>query len=159
MQLSLKKSLTNWIKVEGDDPPAEFLVDYPTREQSRELQSIAFGDKYSGNDRMLKYAQLFIKYAVKDWKNMFGDDDKEIECKIVDNELYGGEKQTGFEKYKESLGDLYIHKREEYYRLLNEYDAEHQDLWWALVKVPGRALAIYNSIAPEVEFTDNDKKK
>ena len=122
MQLSLKKSPTNWIKVEGDDPPAEFLVDYPTREQSQELQSIAFGDEYSGNDKMLKYAQLFIKYTIKDWKNMFGDDDKEIEC------------------------------------VMNG-DGLDNKLWWALVKDPSRALAIYNTIAPEVEFTDNDKKK
>ena len=122
MQLSLKKSLDNWIKVEGDDPPAEFLVDYPTREQSQELQSIAFGDKYSGNDRLLKYAQLFIKYAVKDWRNMLDDDDKEIKCVMNGSGL-------------------------------------DDKLWWALVKVPDRALAICNTIAPEVEFTDNDKKK
>ncbi len=122
MQLSLKKSLDKWITVEGDDPPAEFKVDYPTREQTQELQSIAFGGKYSSNDVMLKYAQLFIKFVIKDWKNMVDDNDKEVKCIMNGNGL-------------------------------------DEDLWWALVKRPETALAIYNAIAPEIEFNDTDKKK
>ena len=122
MQLSLKKSLDRWVTIEGDTPPAEFKIDYPTREQQQELQSIAFGDKLSGNDRMLKYAQLFIKYTVKDWKNMFDEDDKEIKC------------------------------------IMNGAGLDH-DLWWALVKRPETAMAIYLTLSPEIEFTEADKKK
>ena len=89
MQLSLKESFNKWIDIEvkEGDPKVRFKVDYPTREQYQELQSIAFGDKYSGNDKMLKYAQLFIRYVVKDWEDIFDGDDKKLECVLVDNEL------------------------------------------------------------------------
>ena len=71
---------------------------------------------------MLKYAQLFIKYCVKDWKNMFDDNDKEIKCVMNGNGL-------------------------------------DEDLWWALVKRPETAMAIYLALSPEIEFTEADKKK
>ena len=123
MQLSLKKSSDKWISIEvekGD--PVEFKLDYPTREQFQELQSIAFSDKYSGNDKMLKYAQLFIKYAVKDWKGIVDGDNKELKCVLKDGEV-------------------------------------EDDLWWGLAQRPEMAMNIYLSIAPEIEFTETDKKK
>jgi hypothetical protein len=122
MQLSLKKSSDKWIDIETEGDPVRLKVDYPTREQSQELQSIAFSDKYSGNDKMLKYAQLFIRYAVKDWEGILDGDDKKLECKVIDNEL-------------------------------------EEELWWGLVQKPEQAMNLYLSIAPEIEFTEQDKKK
>ena len=139
MQLSLKKSFNEWVEVgeNEDGSKVEFKLDYPTREQQQKLQSIAFGGEYSGKDIMLKYAQLFIKYTVKDWKNVFLDG-KLIDCKIIDNELFGGT-QVIFDEFGKP-------KKED-------------DLWWALVNYPPRALDIYNIIGEEVEFTEADKKK
>ena len=84
MKLALKKSFNRWIKVgkEGE----EFYIDYPSIEQDQELQSIMFGDEYSGSDRMLKYAQAYLKYVIKDWKNV-NDESGPVKCKIVNNEL------------------------------------------------------------------------
>ena len=84
MKLALKKSFNRWIKVgkEGE----EFYIDYPSIEQDQELQSIMFGDEYSGSDRMLKYAQAYLKYVIKDWKNV-NDESGPVKCKIFNNEL------------------------------------------------------------------------
>jgi hypothetical protein len=85
MKLAVKKSFSNWIKVgkEGE----EFLIDYPSVEQEQELQSIKFSDSYSGADRGLKFAQFYLKYVIKDWKNVNDENGKAIKCKIVNNEL------------------------------------------------------------------------
>jgi hypothetical protein len=85
MKLALKKSFSNWVKVgeEGE----EFLIDYPSIEQEQELQSIKFSDKYSGADRGLKFSQYYLKFVIKDWKNVNDEDGKPIKCKLVSNEL------------------------------------------------------------------------
>jgi len=85
MKLSLKKSFNNWVKVgkEGE----EFLIDYPSIEQDQKLQSIKFSDEFSGNDKPLKYFQYFLKFVIKDWKGITGEDGKPIKCKLVNNEL------------------------------------------------------------------------
>jgi len=84
MKLALKKSFNRWVKVgkEGE----EFYIDYPSIEQGQVLQSILFGDEYSGSDRMLKYAQAYLRFVIKDWKNV-NDESGPVKCKIVDNEL------------------------------------------------------------------------
>ena len=84
MKLALKKSFNRWVKVgkEGE----EFYIDYPSIEQGQALQSILFGDEYSGSDRMLKYAQAYLRFVIKDWKNV-NDESGPVKCKIVDNEL------------------------------------------------------------------------
>ena len=84
MKLALKKSLTRWVKVGKENE--EFYIDYPSIEQEQGLQSIMFGDEYYGSDRMLKYAQAYLKYVIKDWKNI-NDESGPVKCKVVDNEL------------------------------------------------------------------------
>ena len=85
MKLALKKSLTRWVKVGKENE--EFYIDYPSIEQEQELQSIKFGDKYSGVDKMMRHAQAYLKFVIKDWKNINDSDGKAIGCKIIDNEL------------------------------------------------------------------------
>ena len=85
MKISTKKSFNNWIKV-GENGE-QFLVDYPSVDQQQELQSIQFGDKYSGGDKALKFFQYFLKYVIKDWKGITDEDGKEIKCIVKNNEL------------------------------------------------------------------------
>jgi len=87
MRLSLKKSFNNWIEIEGEDGKVKFLIDYPTREQEQELQSILFSKKYTGDDLGLKYSQRYLKYVIKDWEGLFDDDGNAVKCEIVNNEL------------------------------------------------------------------------
>ena len=89
MQLSLKKSFNNWIEVgENDDKSkVKFKLDYPSREQEQELQSIKYGDKFTGGDISLKYAQRFLKYVIKDWEGVSDQDGNKVECKLKQNEL------------------------------------------------------------------------
>jgi len=84
MKLALKKSFNRWVKVGKENE--EFYIDYPSIEQEQGLQTILFGDEYSGSDRMLKYAQAYLKFVIKDWKNV-NDESGPVKCKIVDNEL------------------------------------------------------------------------
>ena len=88
MKLALKKSFNRWVKVGKENE--EFYIDYPSIEQEQGLQTILFGDEYSGSDRMLKYAQAYLKFVIKDWKNINDSDGKAIGCKIIDNELDKG---------------------------------------------------------------------
>lgn len=89
MQLSLKRSFNNWIEVgeNEDKSKVKFKLDYPTREQEQELQTIKYGEKYSGGDISLKYAQQFLKYVIKDWEGVTDQDKNKVECKLVNNEL------------------------------------------------------------------------
>ena len=57
MKLALKKSFNRWVKVGKENE--EFYIDHLSVEQGQALQSILFGDEYSGSDRMLKYAQAY----------------------------------------------------------------------------------------------------
>jgi len=84
MKLALKKSFNRWVKVGKESE--EFYIDYPSIEQDQALQTILFSDEYTGSDRMLKYAQAYLKYVIKDWKNV-NDESGPVKCKIVDNEL------------------------------------------------------------------------
>jgi len=84
MKLALKKSFNRWVKVGKENE--EFYIDHLSVEQGQALQSILFGDEYSGSDRMLKYAQAYLKFVIKDWKNV-NDESGPVKCKIVDNEL------------------------------------------------------------------------
>ena len=36
---------------------------------------------------MLKYAQEYIRYVVKDWKGITDENDKELKCELVGDEL------------------------------------------------------------------------
>src|SRR3990167_211359 len=85
MKLALKTSFNNWVKVgkEGE----EFLIDYPTIEQEQFLQAIKYDDILSINGRVLKYGQYYIKFVVKDWKNVIDESGKPIKCIIKNNEL------------------------------------------------------------------------
>lgn len=78
MKLKPKRSFNNWID-SGDN--VKLLIDYPTRQQSQKLQDILFDERLSENVRMAKYAQLYIKFTVKDWQ---GIDEK---FQLVDNEM------------------------------------------------------------------------
>ena len=84
MKLALKKSFNRWVKVGKENE--EFYIDHLSVEQEQGLQTILFGDEYSGSDRMLKYAQAYLKFVIKDWKNV-NDESGPVKCKIVDNEL------------------------------------------------------------------------
>ena len=67
MLLRKKKSLSDWIDVgEG----MKIKIDYPTREQEQELQTILFSDDYSGNDKLLKWSQQYVRFTVKDWQGV-----------------------------------------------------------------------------------------
>lgn len=89
MLLSKRKSLNNWIVVgeNKDNEKVEFLIDYPSVDQEQKLQSIQFGEEYKGNDLALKYAQYFLKFVIKNWKNVKYNDGTNIECKVINNEL------------------------------------------------------------------------
>ena len=133
MKLKTKKSFNNWVRVDEDSEDSiEFLLDYTNREQTLRLQSIGFGDDYSGNDKGLKFAQYFIKFTVKDWRSTNGtgktetyllnEDNEKVYCKVINNEL-------------------------------------EDDIWWALVNDPITAMGIFGKIREELEFSDADKKK
>ncbi len=84
MKLALKHSESHWVDIsEG----VKFLIDYPTREQEQELQSITFGSKFTGTDVNLKYTQKYVKFTVKDWQGVTDSEGKEIKCVLKDNEL------------------------------------------------------------------------
>jgi len=129
MALSLK-----WVKVgtKGDGSIIEFNVISYSTEQHKRLHSIAFGDKYSGNDKGLKYAQYFIKFTVKDWRTTYPDGREEpfliydngikVKCELENNEL-------------------------------------KEDIWWELVSDIAMAMGIFTTIKPLVELNDTDKKK
>lgn len=90
MKLYLRNNGTkeNWIDIDlGDGEPFKLLLDYPTPEQEQKLQSILFGVDYLGNDKIIKYAQLIIKYSVKGWKGITDKDGKEVELKLDKNEM------------------------------------------------------------------------
>ena len=89
MKLSLKKSFNNWVEVgeTEDGKKVKFLLDYPTREQEQQLQTILFSGDYKNNDLGLKYSQQYLKYVIKDWENVLDDDGKPIKCQLINNEL------------------------------------------------------------------------
>lgn len=76
MLIKPKRSFSNWIPTDL----GEILIDYPTREQAQVLQDVLYGELPS-NAKMIRYAQLYIKFTLKDWK------DQEEKCVLVNNEL------------------------------------------------------------------------
>ena len=89
MKLSLKKSFNNWVEVgeNEDGSKVKFLLDYPTREQEQRLQTILFGGNYKDNDLGLKYSQQYLKYVIKDWENVFDQDNQLVKCEVINDEL------------------------------------------------------------------------
>ena len=89
MKLSLKKSFNNWVEVgeNEDGSKVKFLLDYPTREQEQHLQTILFGGNYKDNDLGLKYSQQYLKYVIKDWENVFDQDNQLVKCEVINGEL------------------------------------------------------------------------
>jgi hypothetical protein len=85
MKISLKKSFNRWVKV-GENGE-QFYIDYPTIDQEQHLQSILFGDEFTGNDKANKYFQYYLKYCIKDWKNINDENGGAIKCVIKNNEL------------------------------------------------------------------------
>ena len=123
----------------GDD---QFLIDYPTREQSYKLRQIflELNDIPMKDGELLfkemtpeqiarvaiadkKYMESYLKFTIKDWK-VKDADGNDVKCALVNNEL----SNDLFERMCDSLSqeDLQI---------------------------------IYKAISKELEFTESDKKK
>ena len=74
--LAKKKSKTNWIEIDN----IKLLIDYPTNNQEMLLQEILL-DNLSEQIKQLRYARLYLRYTIKDWKGI------EADCLIINNEL------------------------------------------------------------------------
>lgn len=152
MNIKLKKSETRWVTIED----AEFKIDYPTIDQQDEINEVQYqlgllqyidrlegetDEDYAG--RYLsqleklpieskakietlgkKVCRLYIKYTIKDWKNINNENGEPVKCKLVNNAL------------EDSIFNSFVK------------DMSFMEL-----------LTFFNSIKPEVEFTDTDKKK
>lgn len=77
IKLAKKKSKSDWIKIDE----VELLVDYPTNEQEVRLQEVMVDSSLDKEVRNLRYARLFLKFVIKDWKGI------DEECKLYNNEL------------------------------------------------------------------------
>ena len=128
MKLALKKSLTRWVKVGKENE--EFYIDYPSIEQEQELDTIKNGDKYSGVDKAIKHAQLYLKYVIKDWKGINDENGHPIKCELTEVLMDG---KTNYEL---------------------EYN-----LWWSLVKDSNIMIGLFVPFWNELEPTESDKKK
>jgi len=62
--LAKKKSFSDWVKVDE----TELKIDYPTNKQEKILQEIMIDNSLSESVKQLKYARLYLKYTIKDWK-------------------------------------------------------------------------------------------
>lgn len=152
MNIKLKKSETRWVTI-GD---AEFKIDYPNLDQQDEINEVQYQlgllqyiDRFEGETdedyagRYLsqleklpieskakietlgkKVCRLYIKYTIKDWKNINNENGEPVKCKLVNNAL------------EDSIFNSFVK------------DMSFMEL-----------LTFFNSIKPEVEFTDTDKKK
>jgi hypothetical protein len=148
MDIKLKKSKSKWVDI---DEKSQFLIEYPTIEQSEELKEIAMTialiddslllqetpdkrtltlEKLTAEDKakMLKLSERLykrtIRYCVKDWKGVPNEEGENVKCRVINNEL-------DYELYEQLVRDLD----------LNEL------------------AHIYNCIQNETELTENDKKK
>uniref|UniRef100_A0A6M3IL07 Tail assembly chaperone n=1 Tax=viral metagenome TaxID=1070528 RepID=A0A6M3IL07_9ZZZZ len=83
MKLRLKNSLNNWVTI---NDKVKFLIDYPTREQEQKLQRMLFSD-IRNDANQLDYSQHLLKYTIKNWEGVTDDNDNEVKCEIVNNEL------------------------------------------------------------------------
>lgn len=77
--LAKKKSFSDWIEIDG----TKLKIDYPTQEQEMKLQEITLESSQDEKNMQLKYARLYIKYTVKDWK----EEDLGQKCLVVNDEL------------------------------------------------------------------------
>lgn len=89
MKLYLRNNGTkeNWAEIKVGEDTFKLLLDYPTPEQEQRLQSIIYGVDYLGEDKIVKYAQLSLRYSVKDWRGINDTDDKPVEFKLVKDEM------------------------------------------------------------------------
>ena len=131
MKLAKKFSDSDWLKL---DDEVSVKVDYPTREQQKELDRIALSkfkefnvnsfDELNDNQKVelilanQEYTELYLRYTIKDWRGL-GED-----CKVENNQL----------------------------------DAEQ---WGRLIRGTSREelTKLYELIYKELSFTDTDKKK
>lgn len=89
MKLYLRDNGTkdNWVDIKVGEDTFKLLLDYPTPEQEQRLQSIMYGVDYLGEDKVVKYAQLSLRYCIKDWRGINDTNDKPVELKLIDNEM------------------------------------------------------------------------
>ena len=156
--MKIKTKKPKWQDIDGE---SQFYIDYPVIEQQDEvdliiskimllddslqgvtnkkemegkLNSFSIDNKAMAMQLQKVAGRLAIKYTVKDWKGVSGDNDKPMKIKLVPwINSEGKEEGTQIEEklYKKLIQNL---------------------SWWELIH-------IYNCIYQVIGFTETDKKK
>lgn len=102
---------SKWIDIIDD---FKILVDYPTVEQKYKLESILFNGAELNKDMLNKielakwnqWVRYYLKYVIKDWQGLKNEDNQEIKCELVNNELKN-ELWEGLCQVDELVFDIY----------------------------------------------------
>lgn len=153
-KLNLKKSETHWVELkDGEEVVAKFLIDYPTLEQQDELDEI-----YTASMRpaIIKSKELIGNHKTDDPKDPFVLECQEKATPFIDS--------VKFRQYKRMLLKFCIKDwegiDEPCVLIEDKKGTELEDgLWRRLVKDREQLDAIYLVVSPDVDFTNDDKKK
>ena len=73
LNLTKVKSNSHWVKI---TKAIEFEIDYPTIEQELLLQEVMMNDTQDEGIRRIRYARLYLKYTIKNWRSTTPSFDK-----------------------------------------------------------------------------------